>query len=114
MFKFSEEDGAHLAKRNGIEFVCEEPSGELEELAEELADLYEDRLPEIAAYILPGLDGIFKGLTAEKLVAALGTPQIDLDASTLTYLEQRLDESHIFVLEFDGALEEFLEFTVDG
>ena len=114
MFKYSEEDGAHLAELNGMEFVCEEPSGELEKLARELADCYEDRLPEIAAYILPGLEGLFGGLTAEELASALGTPEIDLDASVITYLEQTLDESHIFVLEFDGVLETFLEFTMDG
>ena len=114
MFKYSEEDGAYLAELSGIEVVCEEPSGELEAAAKKLAELYEDRLPEIAAYILPGLENMFEGLTVEKLIADLGTPQIDLDVSTITYLEQTLDESHIFTLEFDGAMEELLEFTVDG
>lgn len=114
MFQYSEEDGVYLAELGGIEFICEKPSGELEEAAKELADCYEDQLPEVAAYILPELTEAFEGLTAERLLAALGKPQIDLDAGTITYLEQALDESHIFVLEFDGALEEFLEFSMDG
>ena len=114
MFKWSEEDASHLAELNGIEFVCEEPSEELEALAKELAECYEERLPEIVAYILPELEEIFENLTAEKLTAALGKPRIDLDGCVITYLEQTLDKSHIFDLEFDGALEEFLEFSMDG
>ena len=103
MFKWSEEDASHLAELNGIE-----------ELAKELAECYEERLPEIVAYILPELEEIFENLTAEKLTAALGKPRIDLDGCVITYLEQTLDKSHIFDLEFDGALEEFLEFSMDG
>lgn len=114
MFKYDEENAVYLAELNGIEFVCEEPSEELEELAEELAECYKERLPEIAAYILTELEQVFADLTAEKLTAALGKPQIDLDSCVITYLEQTLDESHIFDVEFDGALEEFLEFSMDG
>ena len=44
MFQYSEEDGVYLAELGGIEFICEKPSGELEEAAKELADCYEDQL----------------------------------------------------------------------
>ena len=116
MFKYSEEDGAHLAELNGIEFVCEEPSGELEEQARKLANLYKDRLTALAEFILEEMetDGLdFGPLTASKLIDALGKPQIDLDQSVLRYLEQTLDD-HIFEVEFEGDLEEFLVFTIDG
>lgn len=77
MFKYSEEDGAHLAELNGMEFVCEEPSGELEEQARKLANLYKDRLTALAEFILEEMetDGLdFGPLTASKLIDALGKP----------------------------------------
>lgn len=116
MFKYSEEDGAYLAELSGVEFICGEPSGELEEQARELADLYEDRLTALAEFILEEMetDGLdFGPLTASGLIEALGKPQIDLDQSVLRYLEQTLDD-HIFEVEFEGDLEEFLVFTIDG
>ncbi|MDE6454670.1 MAG: hypothetical protein K2L38_01880 [Dysosmobacter sp.] len=116
MFKYSEEDGAYLAELSGVEFICEEPSGELEEQARELADLYEDRLIALAEFILEEMetDGLdFGPLTASGLIEALGKPQIDLDQSVLRYLEQTLDD-HIFEVEFEGDLEEFLVFSIDG
>ena len=38
---------------------------------------------------------------------------IDLDTSVIHYMEQTLD-GHIFDVEYDGDLEEFLVFTLDG
>ncbi len=118
MFKYSEEDSAYLAELNGIEFICEEPSGELEELAKRLAKRYEERLPALADFILEemeadGLIPAYGPLSAKELAAALGKPQIDLDQSAVHYLEQTLD-GHIFDVEFAGDLEEFLIFTIDG
>ena len=116
MFEYSKEDAAYLAQLNGIEFICEEPSEELEETARKLAELYEDRLPALAEFILEEMetDGLdFGPLTVSELMDALGKPQIDLDTSVVHYLEQTLDY-HIFDVEFDGDLEEFLIFTMDG
>ena len=116
MFQYDEECGAYLAERNGVEFICEEPSGELEEAARELADCYEDRLPALAEFILEEMetDGLgFGPLTVSELIHALGKPQIDLDASVIHYLDQTLDD-HIFDIEFEGNLEEFLLFALDG
>ena len=109
MFEYSKEDAAYLAQLNGIEFICEEPSEELEETARKLAELYEDRLPALAEFMLEEMetDGLdFGPLTDSE-------PQIDLDTSVVHYLEQTLDD-HIFDVEFDGDLEEFLIFTLDG
>ncbi|MEY8387646.1 hypothetical protein AALC17_10185 [Oscillospiraceae bacterium 38-13] len=116
MFKYSEETGAYLAELNGVEFVCEDPSEEFEALAETLADCYEDRLPALAEFILEEMenDGLGYGpLTAPQLIAALGKPQIDLDQNAVRYMEHTLDD-HIFEVEFDGDLKEFLVFTIDG
>ena len=116
MFKYDEEWSAYLAELNGIEFICEKPSEELEAAAKRLAERYEDRLPDLAAFILEELetDGLdFGPLTVPKHTAALGKPQIDLDTSVIHYMEQTLDD-HIFDVEYDGDLEEFLIFTLDG
>ena len=116
MFKHDEEWDACLAELNGIEFICEEPSEELEETAKRLAEVYEDRLPALAEFILEELetDGLdFGPLTVPELTAALGKPQIDLDTSVIHYMEQTLDD-HVFDVEYDGDLEEFLIFTLDG
>ena len=116
MFKYDEEWSAYLAELNGIEFICEKPSEELEAAAKRLAERYEDRLPDLAAFILEELetDGLdFGPLTVPELTAALGKPQIDLDTSVIHYMEQTL-AGHIFDVEYDGDLEEFLIFTLDG
>lgn len=116
MFKHDEEWDAWLAELNGIEFICEEPSEELEETAKRLAEVYEDRLPALAEFILEEMetDGLdFGPLTVPELTAALGKPQIDLDTSVIHYMEQTLD-GHVFDVEYDGDLEEFLIFTLDG
>ena len=116
MFKHDEEWDAYLAELNGIEFICEKPSGELEAAAKRLAECYEDRLPDLAEFILEEMetDGLgFGPLTVPELTAALGMPQIDLDASVIHYMEQTLD-GHIFDVEFEGNLDEFLVFTLDG
>ena len=116
MFEYDEDNGAYLAVSNGIEFVCEEPSEELEAVAKRRAEVYEARLPDLAAFILEEMetDGLgFGPLTVPELTAALGKPQIDLDTSVIHYMEQTLD-GHIFDVEYDGDLEEFLIFTLDG
>ena len=116
MFHYSEESGAYVAELNEVEFICEEPSGELEAAAQRLAEVYRDRLPALAEFILEEMetDGLdFGPLTASQLMEALGKPQIDLDTDVIHYLEQTLDD-HIFDVEFEGNLEEFLIFTLDG
>ena len=116
MFHYSEEDGAYLAEEKGIEFICEELSEETEAAARALAEVYEDRLPALADFVLEEMeaDGLdFGPLTASQLIEALGKPQIDLDIRVIHYLEQTLDD-HIFDVEFKGNLEEFLAFTLDG
>ena len=113
MFQYSEEDAAYLAELDGIEFLCETPSEELEELAKNLAACYEDRLPDLAEFMLEELDGVYGPMTTEEFIAQLGTAQIDLDRSCVVYLEHDFDD-HILEVEFEGELEEFLILTMDG
>lgn len=113
MFRYSQEEGAYLAELNGIEFLCEEPSEELEEEAERLAALYKDCLPGLIRFMLEELDGVYGPLTAEEFTARLGRPQIDLDRSCVVYLEHDFD-GHILEVEFEGELEEFLYLSMNG
>ena len=64
----------------------------------------------VAAEIIGGTSD----LSAGQLMAALGKPQIDLDRNVITYLEHTLDDVHIFEVEFQGMLEEFLYVSIDG
>lgn len=113
MFEYSEADSAYLAELDGMEFICEKPSEEYEKLAKTLADCYEDRLPDLAEFMLEELDGVYGALTAEEFISQLGRPQFDLDRSCVCYLEHDFDD-HILEVEFEGELEEFLIFTMDG
>ncbi|MCI9376781.1 MAG: hypothetical protein HFF85_10320 [Oscillibacter sp.] len=114
MFQYDADSDAYLAERNGVLFLCEEPSGELERFAEALAACYERRRSDIARHMLPRLTRIYGDLSAGQLMAALGKPQIDLDRNVITYLEHTLDDVHIFEVEFQGMLEEFLYVSIDG
>ncbi len=113
MFHYSEEAEAYLAELNGVKFLCEEPSEELTEWAEILAANYKERLPVLAAFMRKELDGVYGPLTAEELAAGLGRPQIDLERSCVTYLDQKFDD-HILEVEFEGDLETFLYLSTDG
>ena len=113
MFHYSKEDEAYLAERNGIEFLCEEPVPEYTEEAGRLAECYAERLPELAAFMLEELNGVYGPLTVEEFIARLGRPQIDLDANVVRFLEHDFDD-HILGVEFEGELEEFLDFSMDG
>lgn len=113
MFHYSEEYEAYLAEQDGIEFLCEEPAPEYTAWMERLAERYKERLPELAAFMLEELDGIYGPLTAEEFIPQLGRPQIDLERSAVRYLEHDFDD-HILEVEFEGDLEEFLYFAMDG
>ena len=97
-----------------MEFVCEDVTPEFEKDAPALAKAYQDKLPQIAAFLMDDVTDMFGDITEEELADALGVPQIDLDRGTITYLEHTLDDSHIIEVEYGGLLEEFFEVTIDG
>lgn len=114
LFVFDEEENLHTAKMNGIEFICEEATPELEKAVPALAEAYQEKLPRLAAFIMKDIAEFFGEMTEDELTDALGTPQIDLDRETVTYLDHTLDDTHIIEVEYGGLLDEFYEVSIDG
>lgn len=114
IFTFDEEDELYTAELNGVAFECSEASEEQEELAKQLADAYEKKLPDVIAFMLPDIEECFDVSDAAAVKDALGKPLIDLDAETITYLEQTFDDEHIIEVEFGGIFEEFYGTSIDG
>lgn len=114
LFTYDAEEGAYSAEIEGIQFVCEEWKPEVEKTAYALAKRYPQKLPQIAAFLLEEVGAVFDDLSADELMEALGTPQIDLDREIITYLEHTLDDDHIIDVEYGGLLEELYEASIDG
>lgn len=114
MFSFDEELGAYAAELNGVEFVCDEPQDSYEEEARKLSKLYAEKLPEIIAFMLPGLQQFFGKVDPDELPRLLGKPTIDLGTFQMMYMEQTLDDTHIIELEYGDDFEEFSCFNIDG
>ena len=113
-FELNEEEQAYTARIDSVEFICEEVKEGYEDTAREIAEVYEDKLPELASFIAADVEDIFEDITADDLVEALGTPLIDLDRETVTYLDHTLDDIHIIEVEYEGILDDFLGVSVDG
>lgn len=114
LFEFDEEEHAYTAEISKVRFICEEVQEDYEDNAREIAEVYEDKLPELAEFILAEVEDIFGDITAEDVAYALGTPEIDLDRETVTYLDHKLDDIHIIEVEYEGILDGFLGVSVDG
>ena len=114
MFAYNEEHKGYVVEINSIKFLCDEVSEELEEQAKELAECYEDKLPELIDFMLPELQDVFGELSAEEVADSLGTPLVDLDREVISYLEQTLDDMHIIDIEYGGMFDEFYEVVIDG
>lgn len=114
IFTFNEKERYYVARIDSLEFICEDVLEGYEETAAKIADVYEDRLQELAEFILADLGDIFGDITAQDVIDSLGTPQIDLDRETITYLDQALDDTHIIEVEYEGILDEFLWVGLDG
>lgn len=114
LFLYNEEDNTYEAEIKDVRFVCQEATAELEAIAEALADAYQEKLPKIAAFMLEDIIETFGDMSEDALIAALGTPEIDLDRSVISYFDQTLDSSHIIEVEYGGELEEFYEVVIDG
>lgn len=114
LFEFDEKQKGYIAEIDSMRFYCEELKPEYEILAKELADSYEEKLPEIIEFMLPEIQEIFGDVSEEELMEAIGIPQIDLDREIISYLEQTLDDIHIIDVEFSGIFDEFFEVKIDG
>ena len=114
LFKFSEEEQAYTARIDSVEFICEEVQEGYEDTARDIAEVYEDKLPELAEFILSDVGDIFGDITVQDVMEALGTPQVDLDRETVTYTDHTLDDIHIIEVEYEGILDDLLGVSVDG
>lgn len=114
LFTYDEEGRNYRADISGIEFICEEVKPEFEKAAPALARVYQEKLPQIAAFMLDDIKAVFGDISADELADALGVPQIDLNREMITYLEHTLDDCHIIDVEYGGLLDEFYEVSIDG
>ncbi len=114
MFKYDDKYKALIAEINGVRFCCEEEKDSYASQAQELAHVYENKMPEIVAFIFDEVCSMFGKVSEEELTNALGTPMIDLDRGVITYLEHSLDDIHIIDIEYGGVLDEFYEVAIDG
>ena len=113
LFRYDEKKKL-IAEINGIKFTCNELKQEYEELAIKISKVYANKFPNLIEYIIDDINDMFGKISKEELMNSLGTPLIDLDTETITYLEQTLDDIHIIEVEFSGILDEFHEICIDG
>ncbi len=107
--------GEFQAVINRILFVCDEPSQELVSTAQAIAEVYKDRLEDIATYLMDeGITEICGEISTAKLIRSLGKPIIDLERGIITYPDNALDDYYIIEFEFSGILEEFSGLCIDG
>lgn len=114
LFVHNEEGDNYEAEINGVRFICQEVTPEYETTATALAEVYKKKLPQIVAFMLDDITAILGDISADALTEALGTPEIDLDRSIISYLEQTLDDSHIIDVEYGDNFEELYEVIIDG
>lgn len=115
MFVYNKEKELFECEISGIEFVCEEEFAGCEEYAINLADAYLDKIDKIVDFMISEeIETYFGEMTPDKLISALGKPQIDVGRSLITYLEHTLDSIHIIEIEFSGVFEKMLYMTIDG
>ncbi len=114
MFKLNENE-EYVAELNGVRFICESVEDGFEETAKQIAQCYEDKLQDIAEFMLEeGIEEVYGELDAEQIIDSLGAPLVDLDRELVVYLEHTLDEEHIIEFEFSGILDELFYLNIDG
>lgn len=88
------------------------------ERAEIIAQSYEQKLNELAAFCLadPGFSRCYPEQTVHSISEQLGKPIVKIDQAggVLTYTQHTLDMDHIIDIEFVGALESFFSVFIDG
>ena len=113
MFDYNEEYSEFQDMIDQITFSAERLDG-AEELAERLADAYNEKLPEIAE-ALCGDDyfvNVMGRLSPEEVMEKLGDPKIDLTNSLLIYRDHGFALDCTIELEFGGDLDELLDLTI--
>lgn len=116
MFVYDEDEELFVADFDGIIITCDEVSDGFEELAERVAELYPQRLEDIAAFLVrEGICDCFGELTPDEIMDGLGVPRIDIGSQTVTYAEHAFDDVHIISFEYDDReLDGFMYLSIDG
>lgn len=114
VFIFDEGNDVYSAKINGVHFTCEKIFDHYDQIAYDLANAYEKKLPMIINFISPDIKAMFDVEDKDIIKQSLGTPLIDLDRFVLSYLEHTFDHIHIIDVEFDGVFEKLLYSSIDG
>ena len=65
IFKYDDRHKALIAEINGVRFCCEEEKDGYASQAQELADVYEDKVPNIVAFILDEVCSMFGDISEE-------------------------------------------------
>ena len=101
-----------------IVFNCDTVEDGFEERAKHLASIYNDKLAEIIAFMLPEIQEMYQeeyGTIDEKMVGEkINAPTIDLSLNQVSYCEQSFDSCHIFSFSFDGDFDNLMYFAIDG
>lgn len=122
IFCFDKAERQYKAEINGITFHCSRVRKEYEQYAVDLANNYEEKLPDIIKYMLPDIQCFFEVSDVEVIKKSLGKATIELDyndrsCSTdgcLVYCEHTLDDTHLIEIDFDGIFENFFCVNIDG
>lgn len=114
VFTFDEGNDVYCVEINGITFHCETLLDHYDVFAKDLANAYEQKLPEIIDFLLEDIETMFDVNDVEAIKNSLGKPLIDLDRCVLSYLEHTFDGIHIIDVEFDGVFDRLLYSSIDG
>lgn len=107
--------GEYQAQIGRLTFVCDEMDTETEKIAAAIAECYNQKLNDIAAFMIDdGIDEYFNNVSYDNIVKSLGLPLISLDRNTITYPDNSFDDSLIIEFHFKGILDEFYGLDIDG
>jgi len=105
----------NIITSNGITFIVKDVSKETKDRASKIAKIYPKKVKDIAAYMIKqGIFESYEEMPIKDLIDKLGSPTIDLNTQQISYTEHSLDDEHILSLEYNGDLERFSYFSIDG
>lgn len=103
------------ASINGITFVCDNADTGSETTAKAIAECYNDKLSDIAEFMLSeGIEEYFGDVSETDIIKNLGAPLINLDRKTITYADNSFDDMLIIEFKYTGVLESFFGLDIDG
>lgn len=113
-FKYNDEYDNYVIKMDGVLVCCQEPDMESVEKADIIVKKYYQEIDKIMDFVRDNICDMFENSKMDDLQKLLGEPVIDLDAGTISYYEQKLDNFHIIQVEFGGVIDKLYRVSVDG